>query len=231
MYSWHEEEHKSQRSGWLRAGVLGANDGLISVASILIGVVAARPSEHTIVLTGVAAVVAGAISMAAGEYVSVSSQADTERADRELEARELQEHPHRELHELTHIYIQRGLARELAEEVAEKLMEHNALEAHMRDEIGLTEISQAKPLQASLASALSFLSGAALPVIVAIAAPRAWKLSLLAFITLLGLAILGVISARIGGASVVKGVARILIWGALSLLISSLIGRLFGVVG
>ncbi len=229
MLSIHHEPHFSNRNNWLRATVLGANDGLISTASLMMGMVAGNADNQTLLLTGFASLIGGAISMAAGEYISVSSQADTEKSDLSKEADELQKNPERELLELTMIYQQRGLNQELAQQVAQALTEHNALEAHARDEIGLTDVSSAKPLEASIASALSFVIGAVLPVVCVWLLPSHMLLSGLAIITLIGLALLGMISARLGGAPVLPAVTRIVIWGVLAMLATSLIGRLFGV--
>lgn len=228
-YSVHDEAHLSNRNHWLRAAVLGANDGLISTASLLVGVAAAGTSSQTLLLTGVAALTAGALSMAAGEYISVSSQADTEKADLDKELHELTHSPERELSELTKIYETRGLDYNLAHQVAVALTEHDALEAHARDEIGLTDLSQAKPIHASVASGLSFIAGAILPIIGILLLPvqsLVWSLSSL---TIVGLALLGIISARLGGAPVIPATARVVIWGVLAMVATSLIGRLFGV--
>lgn len=229
-HSIHDEAHLSDRNNWLRAAVLGANDGLISTASLLVGVAAASTSSQTLLLTGLAALTAGALSMAAGEYISVSSQADTEKADLVKEQYELTHNPERELIELTRIYERRGLNHDLAQQVAIALTEHNALEAHARDEIGLTEISQAKPLQAALASALAFITGAIVPLAGILLLPTQSLVWSLAGLTLLGLMILGVVSARLGGAPVIPATARVIFWGVLAMLATSLIGSLFGVV-
>lgn len=228
-HSIHDEAHLSDRNNWLRAAVLGANDGLISTASLLVGVAAASTSSQTLLLTGLAALTAGALSMAAGEYISVSSQADTEKADLVKEQYELTHNPERELIELTRIYERRGLDHDLAQQVAIALTEHNALEAHARDEIGLTEISQAKPLQAAIASALAFITGAIVPIVGILVLPTQSLVWSLAGLTLLGLMILGVVSARLGGAPVIPATARVIIWGVLAMLATSLIGSLFGV--
>lgn len=225
----HSEQHYSHRGNWLRAGVLGANDGLISTASLLMGLAAAKPDFHTLMLTGVSALVAGAISMAAGEYVSVSSQADTERADLAKEEYELANNPERELAELAGIYRQRGLTPELAQQVAEQLTAHNALDAHARDEIGITETASANPLQASGASALAFCCGAILPLLVALFTPSAQLMMVLAGTTLIGLAILGFLSAKLGGARILPAVMRVLIWGSVALASTAFIGKLLGV--
>ncbi|WP_373777409.1 VIT family protein [Glaesserella sp.] len=229
MHFSHTEHHLSHRSNWLRAGVLGANDGLISTASLMTGMVAAQPEFQTLLLTGVSALVAGGISMAAGEYVSVSSQADTEKADVEMEKRELERNPNGELEELIQIYQQRGLTRELATDVAKQLTEHNALDAHMRDEIGISEASFANPLQAALSSAAAFAVGAVIPLIVTILLPMNVLLYGLVISTLLGLATLGYISAKLGGAPIMPAIGRIVIWGTLAMGITGLIGKLVGV--
>ena len=228
-HSIHDEAHLSNRNHWLRAAVLGANDGLISTASLLVGVAAAGPSSQTLLLTGMAALTAGALSMAAGEYISVSSQADTEKADLDKELHELTHNPERELFELTKIYETRGLDHVLAHQVAVALTKHDALEAHARDEIGLTDLSQAKPIHASVASGLSFIAGAILPIIAILLLPAQTLVWSLASVTIVGLALLGVISARLGGAPVIPATARVVIWGVLAMVATSLIGRLFGV--
>ena len=227
-FSWHKEPHFSQRNNWLRAGVLGANDGLISTAGLLFGLAAAKPDPNTMMVTGFAALVAGALSMAAGEYVSVSSQADTEKADLHKELHELIHNPEHELAELCQIYQDRGLSHELAQQVAEQLTAHDALQAHARDEIGITEISQANPLQAALASAVSFCIGALLPVLVTLLSASDAIMPSLAISTLIGLALLGYYSAKLGGAPAMPAILRILIWGVISLGITSLIGFWFG---
>ncbi|WLP95457.1 VIT family protein [Psychrobacter sp. M13] len=228
-HSIHDEAHLSNRNHWLRAAVLGANDGLISTASLLVGVAAANPSHQTLLLTGVAALTAGALSMAAGEYISVSSQADTEKADLKKELYELTHNAERELIELTKIYETRGLDHTLAHQVAVALTEHDALEAHARDEIGLTDLSQAKPIHASIASGLSFIAGALLPIIGIMILPESTLVWSLATVTLIGLTLLGLVSARLGGAPIVPATTRVVVWGALAMLATSLIGRLFGV--
>ena len=229
QHSIHDEVHLSNRNHWLRAAVLGANDGLISTASLLVGVAAASTSSQTLLLTGMAALTAGALSMAAGEYISVSSQADTEKADLDKELHELTYNAERELFELTKIYETRGLDHVLAHQVAVALTEHNALEAHARDEIGLTDLSQAKPIHASVASGLSFIAGAILPIIGILLLPAQTLVWSLSSLTIIGLALLGVISARLGGAPVIPATARVVIWGVLAMVVTSLIGRLFGV--
>ena len=228
-HSIHDEAHLSNRNHWLRAAVLGANDGLISTASLLVGVAAANPSHQTLLLTGVAALTAGALSMAAGEYISVSSQADTEKADLKKELYELTHNAERELIELTKIYETRGLDHTLAHQVAVALTEHDALEAHARDEIGLTDLSQAKPIHASIASGLSFIAGALLPIIGIMILPESTLVWSLATVTLIGLTLLGLVSARLGDAPIIPATTRVVVWGALAMLATSLIGRLFGV--
>ncbi|WP_291511186.1 VIT family protein [Acidithiobacillus sp.] len=227
----HHEHHHHEQVGWLRASVLGANDGLLSTAALLTGVAASQASTQQLVLTGIAALVAGAFSMAAGEYVSVSSQADTQAADLAIEARELRKNPEMELLELTHIYVKRGLDEDLARQVATQLMEHDALGSHARDELGLTEMAQARPIQAAGASALSFAAGAVFPVLAAAFAPRAVVLPLLFAITLVLLASLGAVAARAGGAPMWRGSLRVLFWGALSLVATTIIGHLLGAQG
>ena len=228
-HSIHDEAHLSNRNHWLRAAVLGANDGLISTASLLVGVAAANPSHQTLLLTGVAALTAGALSMAAGEYISVSSQADTEKADLKKELYELTHNAERELIELTKIYETRGLDHTLAHQVAVALTEHDALEAHARDEIGLTDLSQAKPIHASIASGLSFIAGALLPIIGIMILPESTLVWSLATVTLIGLTLLGLVSARLGGAPIVPATTRVVVWGVLAMLATALLGYLFGV--
>lgn len=225
----HHELHFLQRSGWLRAAVLGANDGIISTASLLMGVAAAGADQRALLMTGMAGLVAGALSMAAGEYVSVSSQTDIEQADLAREAQELKQNPESELHELTGIYIQRGLSPALAQQVAQALSQHDSLGAHARDELGLHDINQAKPLQAALASALAFSSGALLPLLAILLVPHAQIQAWLMFSTLLFLALLGIVAARTGGASISKSVFRVVVWGAVAMLSTALIGHWFGV--
>lgn len=224
----HHEPHRSSRAGWLRAAVLGANDGLISTSSLVIGVAAAQAGREPVLIAGVAGLIAGALSMAAGEYVSVSSQADVERADLEQEKRALDANPEAERAELASIYVRRGLDPELAARVADQLSAHDALAAHARDEIGISEISQARPLQAALASAAAFSVGAAAPVLLVLFLPPAALVTTIALSTLVLLAVLGAIAARLGGASWVKGSARVAFWGAAAMALTGLIGRLFG---
>ncbi len=225
----HPELHRTDRIGWLRAAVLGANDGIVSTASLMVGVAAASANSETLLLTGVAALVAGAMSMAAGEYVSVSSQADTETADLSRERAELAAQPEHELRELAGIYQARGLSPQLATQVAEQLMKHDALGAHARDELGISHLTQSRPVQAALASAASFAAGAALPLIATLLAPKAWLLPVIAGSSLLFLVLLGVVSARLGGAPVFKAAIRVAFWGALAMGITALVGSLFGV--
>lgn len=224
----HREKHHTHRVGWLRAAVLGANDGIVSTASLLIGVAAANATRDSVMLAGVAGLVAGAMSMAAGEYVSVYSQADTEKADLEREKKELARSPVHELQELTDIYVGRGLSPELAHDVAVELTEHDALAAHARDELGINEISTARPLQAAGFSAVSFAIGAALPLLVALIAPMYVLIPFVGGSSLLFLAILGAVAARAGGANILKGASRVLFWGAAAMLATALVGRLFG---
>ena len=226
----HPERHYSSRNNWLRAGVLGANDGLISTASLLMGLVAGGTDGRTLVLSGIAALVAGAVSMSAGEYVSVSSQSDTERADLAKERQELDRNPEVELRELTCIYESRGLDHALARQVAEALTRHNDLQAHARDEIGLSETIDTNPLQAAWASALAFICGAILPVLVVVLLPVYVMLPALAISTLAGLAGLGWRSARLGGAPVGRAVARLVGWGIIALLATYLVGDMAGSV-
>ena len=224
----HEEHHRSHRTGWLRAAVLGANDGLVSTASLLVGVASAHTAHEGVVLAGVAGLVAGAMAMAAGEYVSVSSQADTEKADLALEQKGLDEDHEAEREELAEIYVERGLDAELAREVARQLMAHDALGAHARDEIGISEILTARPLQAAFASAASFVIGAAMPLVSAVLAPEAYLGPMVAGTSVVFLAILGAIAARAGGAGIVKGAIRVLFWGAFAMAVTAGIGSLFG---
>ncbi|WP_313249270.1 VIT family protein [Stenotrophomonas acidaminiphila] len=223
----HTESHRSERVGWLRAAVLGANDGIVSVAGLVVGIAASGAPASTILATGVAGTVAGAMSMAAGEYVSVQSQADTEHADLALERRELREDPHTELEELAGIYRRRGLTPELAHEVAVQLTAHDALAAHARDELGITEELRARPLQAALASAGAFVVGAILPVLTALLAPYAYVAQITTASTLVGLCITGAMAAHAGGASRLRGALRVVFWGALAMGAAAAIGNLF----
>ncbi|QDV85836.1 VIT1/CCC1 transporter family protein [Planctomycetes bacterium TBK1r] len=225
----HPELHRSDRIGWLRAAVLGANDGILSVASIVVGVASASTDHKTILLSGVAGMTAGAMSMAAGEYVSVSSQADTEAADRRREEEELRTTPESELDELTQIYVQRGLDEPLAKQVAIQLTDKDALTTHLRDELGITEELAARPLQAAMASAASFAVGAALPLVIALSFPTKWTTVAVAVTTLAGLTVLGGLSASAGGAPPAKAATRVVFWGAVAMAVTSAIGWAFGV--
>lgn len=224
----HPERHRSQRIGWLRAAVLGADDGIVSTASLIVGVAAAASSRSNVLLAGVAGLAAGAMSMAAGEYVSVSSQADTENADLARERAELAANPAGELDELENIYVQRGLERPLARQVAAQLMAHDALGAHARDELGISDAHTARPIQAAVASAATFGVGAALPLVVAAVAPSARIIVFVGLTSLICLALLGAFAARAGGARVIRGAARVTFWGAFALAVTAFIGRLVG---
>lgn len=225
---YHPERHRSQHIGWLRAAVLGANDGIVSTASLLVGIAAASTGKEQVLVAGVAALVAGAMAMAAGEYVSVSSQADTEAADLSKERQELANAPDHELRELTAIYVARGVEPATAADVARQLMAHDALGAHARDELGLSSVVAARPVQAAVASAASFAVGAALPLAVALLAPERSVLVGVAGMSLLFLAALGVLSARAGGAPVARATARVVAWGALAMAATAGVGALFG---
>lgn len=224
----HREQHKLENVGWLRAAVLGANDGIVSTASLILGVAASHATHNSIFVTGVAGLVAGAMSMATGEYVSVQSQADTERAALETERLELEANPKGEHHELTGIYVDRGLDPSLASQVADRLMSHDALGAHARDELGITDALSAKPLQAAGASALSFSVGALLPLLVVLAAPEKYLIPAVAVTSLLFLAILGGLAAKTGGANVMRGIVRITFWSALAMGVTAGIGAIVG---
>lgn len=226
----HRERHFAERIGWLRAAVLGANDGIVSTASLVVGVAAASAVKSDVVLAGLAGLVAGAMSMAAGEYVSVSSQADTERADLERERRELEEDVEFERRELAEIYEQRGLSTDLARQVADQLMAHDALAAHARDELGLSEIHTARPVQAAMTSALTFSLGAALPLMLAMFSSVDATIPVVAIGSLVALAMTGGLAASAGGAGIVLGIARVTFWGALAMAVTALVGRLFGTV-
>ncbi|MGA9244948.1 MAG: VIT family protein [Silvibacterium sp.] len=223
-----KEKHRTEHVGWLRAAVLGANDGILSTGSLVLGVAAANGHHHDILVAAVAALVAGAMAMAAGEYVSVHSQADTEKADMELEREELRTDDAGERKELAAIYVARGLDPSLAKQVADQLMAHDALGAHARDELSISEVLAARPIQAALSSALSFAVGAALPLAAAIASPEALLVPLVAGASLLFLAILGAWAASAGGASMLKGAARVTFWGALAMAVTAGAGALFG---
>jgi vacuolar iron transporter family protein len=224
------ERHLVGRIGWLRAAVLGANDGIISTASLIVGVAAAAATRNDVLIAGVAGLVAGAMSMAAGEYVSVSSQSDTEQADLARERKELHESPEFELDELAEIYVQRGVERPLARQVAQQLMAKDALTAHARDELGISEITTARPVQAALASAAMFSIGAAMPLVMVVVSPVNTLVPIVSGASLAFLALLGAIGARAGGANILRATIRVTFWGALALLFTAGIGRLFGTV-
>ncbi len=226
----HLEHHLIGRVPWLRAAVLGANDGIVSMASLITGIAASNASHADIMIAGIAGIVAGAMSMAAGEYVSVSSQSDTEKADIAKEAKELETNPEYEFNELVSIYVERGLDRDLAQKVATQLVEKDALKAHLRDELGITDIAQARPMQAAITSALLFSLGAGLPVSVAFFAPIETIIVFITISSLFFLALLGGVAAFVGGASILKGVIRVSFWGALAMLATALVGRVFGAV-
>ena len=224
----HTEEHLVSRIGWLRPAVLGANDGIVSTASLIVGVAAAGADTGTVVVAGLAGLVAGAMSMAAGEYVSVSSQSDTEQADLAREREELRTQPEAEREELAQIYVGRGLDPDLARQVADQLMAHEALGAHARDELGITEVSTARPVQAALTSALTFAAGAALPLIVAALVPLGWVIPGVSVATLLSLALLGALGAQAGRAGRLRPTLRVVFWGALAMAATAVVGSLFG---
>jgi VIT1/CCC1 family predicted Fe2+/Mn2+ transporter len=226
----HTERHLVQRIGWLRAAILGANDGIVSTASLIVGVAAAAAGRNQILIAGVAGLVAGAMSMAAGEYVSVSSQADTEKADLAREREELQRYPDSELSELAGIYMNRGVEPQLARTVAQQLMAKDALVAHARDELGISEIATARPIQAAFTSAATFSAGAALPLATVIVSPGDIILATVSVASLLFLAALGAIGARAGGAPVLRATLRVTFWGALAIAITAAIGKLFGTI-
>ena len=227
----HSELHRTDRIGWLRAAVLGANDGIVSTASLIVGVAAAHASHSSLMITGVAGLVAGAMSMAAGEYVSVYSQADTEKADIERERLELLADAASEHRELAAIYVGRGLDAALAKQVAEQLMAHDALGAHTRDELGISHTLTARPLQAALASAASFAVGAVMPLLVTLLAPESILIYAVSGASLIFLALLGGIAARAGGAPVMTGTIRVTFWGALAMALTAGVGAMFGAVG
>lgn len=226
----HIERHRTERIGWLRAAVLGANDGIVSTASLMVGVAAASASQGSILLTGVAGLVAGAMSMAAGEYVSVHSQADTEAADLARETAEIKKDPDAEHRELAGIYVKRGLDADLAKQVAVQLMKHDAIGAHARDELGISETMNARPIQAALSSAASFAAGAALPLAVTAVVPAAALIAWVTGTSLLFLALLGAMAARAGGANMLTGAWRVTFWGALAMGITAGVGKMFGAV-
>jgi VIT1/CCC1 family predicted Fe2+/Mn2+ transporter len=226
----HREAHRTDRIGWLRAAVLGANDGIVSTASLVVGIAAAHADRSSVMIAGVAGLVAGAMSMAAGEYVSVSSQADTERSDLERERRELEENEEFETAELASIYVRRGLGPALAREVAVQLMAHDALAAHARDELGISEVSSARPIQAALASAATFAVGAALPLLVVALSPESLIGYAVFGASLLFLALLGALAAQAGGARLSLGAARVTLWGALAMGLTAGVGAIFGTI-
>ncbi len=230
MRTTHPELHRTAHIGWLRAAVLGANDGIVSTASLVLGVAAAHATRSNVIIAGVAGLVAGAMSMAAGEYVSVHSQADTEQADLERERKELKADDKGEHRELAAIYVARGLDDSLAKQVAQQLMAHDALSAHARDELGISETLTARPIQAALASAASFAVGAAMPLLVTAIVPETSLIYLVSGTSLFFLALLGALAARVGGASVTMSAIRVTFWGALAMAITAGIGALFGTV-
>ncbi len=223
-----KEHHFVQRIGWLRAAVLGANDGIVSTASLIVGVAAASPDRNSILIAGVAGLVAGAMSMAAGEYVSVSSQSDTEQADLDTEQKALDEMPEEELRELAEIYVDRGVQKDLAEKVARQLMAHDALASHARDELGISEHAVARPIQAAFTSAVTFSAGAILPLAAMWLAPLAHAIAVVSVASLISLAALGALSARIGGANVLIATLRVTFWGAIAMAVTAGIGVMFG---
>jgi vacuolar iron transporter family protein len=226
----HPESHLVKRIGWLRAAVLGANDGIVSTASLIVGVAAAATTSNGVLIAGVAGLVAGAMSMAAGEYVSVSSQSDTEQADLGRERKELKARPDLELNELAEIYVGRGVDESLARKVARQLMARDALAAHARDELGISEITTARPVQAALASAATFSTGAAMPLLMVVVSPAGALVPMVCVASLGFLALLGAIGARAGGANVWRATARVTFWGALAMALTAGIGKLFGTV-
>ncbi len=231
MRAYHSEQHYAERIGWLRAPVLGSNDGILSTASLVVGVAAADATRANVLIAGVAGLVAGAMSMAAGEYVSVSSQADTEKADLERERNELETSEVFERKELATIYVKRGLEPSLARQVAEQLMAHDALSAHARDELGLSETHTARPVQAALASAATFAVGAALPLLMAMISPASIMIYIVAGSSLVFLALTGGLAARVGGANVAVGAGRVTLWGALAMAATAIVGAMYGNVG
>jgi vacuolar iron transporter family protein len=226
----HSEHHLIARIGWLRAAVLGANDGIVSTASLIVGVAAAAATQHEVLIAGVAGLVAGAMSMAAGEYVSVSSQSDTERADLARERKELGESTGAELDELADIYVKRGVDEPLARQVARQMMAKDALAAHARDELGISEVTLARPIQAAIASAASFSVGAAMPLLMVVMSPAGALVTLVSAASLIFLAVLGAVGARAGGANILRATIRVTFWGALAMALTAGIGKLFGTV-
>ncbi|MCA1807509.1 MAG: VIT family protein [Actinobacteria bacterium] len=227
MYRAHNEHHKSQKVGWLRAAVMGANDGVVSTAALILGVAASGSSESAILLAGSSGLVAGAMSMAAGEYVSVSSQADTQKADVEQEKEALKENPEEEFEELAEIYKKRGLDDQLSKEVAKQLMKKDALRTHMRDEIGITEVAGASPLAAAGSSALAFVVGAGLPLLSVWLSPAEYTQVAVAVLSVIFLMILGGLAAYTGGANIIKGTWRVTFWGSMAMIVTTGIGKLF----
>lgn len=225
----HAELHLVHRVGWLRAAVLGANDGIISTASLIVGVASAAAGHDEILLAGVAGLAAGAMSMAAGEYVSVSSQSDAESADLKKEAAELKRNPEPELEELTEIYMARGVEEKLAREVAKQMTAHDALGTHAREELGINEITTARPVQAAVTSGITFTAGAIMPLLAAMLSPIALVVPIVSGATLVALAVLGALGATAGGAGVLKPTLRVVFWGALAMLVTAGIGKLFGI--
>jgi VIT1/CCC1 family predicted Fe2+/Mn2+ transporter len=226
----HAERHLVARIGWLRAAVLGANDGIVSTASLIVGVAASAAAQHEVLIAGVAGLVAGAMSMAAGEYVSVSSQSDTEKADLARETKELRDHSESEHKELEAIYVKRGLDPDLAKKVAQQLMVKDALGAHARDELGISEVTMTRPIQAALASAATFSVGAAMPLLMVVVSPSAILVPVVSVASLAFLALLGAVGARAGGAGMVRPMLRVTFWGAMALGLTAGIGALFGTV-
>lgn len=227
----HTEKHKTQRTGWLRAAVLGANDGIVSTASLVLGVASSGAEPQSVLVAGVAGLVAGAMSMAAGEYVSVSSQADTEKADLVRERKELTDAPEEEHEELAAIYVKRGLDPKLADTVAGQLMQHDALDAHARDELGISKAMEARPVQAAFASAGTFAVGAALPLLIVLLFPASLLIWAVSGSSLLFLALLGLLSAKTGGAPILTAALRVTFWGALAMALTAGVGKLFGIAG
>jgi len=226
----HPENHLVTRIGWLRAAVLGANDGIVSTASLIVGVAAATAAQNDVLIAGIAGLVAGAMSMAAGEYVSVSSQSDTEQADLERERKELKDDPEFELAELRDIYVKRGVDQALAQQVAKQLMAKDALMAHARDELGISEVTAARPVQAALTSAATFAIGAALPLLMVVVSPTSLVIPVVSAASLGFLALLGAIGAKAGGANVLRATARVTFWGAMAMALTAGIGAVFGTV-
>lgn len=229
MFIQHREKHRTDRIGWLRAAVLGANDGIVSTASLVVGVAAAQSPANEILIAGVASLVAGAMSMAAGEYVSVSSQADTEKAELERERKELATDFAAERKELALIYVRRGVEVELAKKVADQMMEHDALAAHARDELGIMDLTMARPVQAAAASALTFAVGALVPLLTVFLSPINWLIPSVILVSILFLSVIGGVGARTGGAPVLKASLRVCFWGALAMGLTASVGSMFGV--